>query len=77
MLLTLIFVSYLVARTVLPPALRLLAAHFSAELFQLVIVAFCLSNGYITGHLVRLADRHAPHLLFASVVEPAVAASRT
>ena len=46
-------VSMLIARTVLPPAMRILAKYASAELYQLTIIAFCLVCGWLTGYLVR------------------------
>ena len=42
----------LIARTLLPAAVRMLAKHASPELYQLTAIAFCLIAGWISGHLV-------------------------
>lgn len=46
-------VSFLIARILLPPAMRALSRFASAELYQLSIIAFCLVCGWVTGYLVR------------------------
>ena len=46
-----------VARSVLPPALRVLSRHASPELYQLTLIAFCLLCGWLSGFMVR---RSAP-----------------
>lgn len=43
----------IVARTVLPPALRTLSRHASPELYQLTLIAFCLMCGWLSGFVVR------------------------
>ncbi len=43
----------LITRTLLPPSVRFLAKHASAELFQLTIIAFCLVSGLISGYMVH------------------------
>lgn len=45
--------SLIIARIMLPPAMRALAKYASAELYQLTIIAFCLVCGWMTGYLVR------------------------
>ncbi len=42
------------ARTVLPRAARLLAAHATDELYQLTVIAFCLVGSWISGRLVKM-----------------------
>ena len=48
-----LLVAVLVARAVLPRAVRLLARHASTELYRLTIIAFCLCCGWISGYMVR------------------------
>ena len=52
----------LIARTLLPVAVRLLAKHASAELYQLTVIAFCLIAGWIFGHLVRACLPQLPEM---------------
>ncbi|KAK9833979.1 hypothetical protein WJX81_000500 [Elliptochloris bilobata] len=40
-----------VARTALPPALRVLSRHASPELYQLTLIAFCLLCGWLSGFM--------------------------
>ena len=47
-------VSMLIARMLLPHAMRLLARYASAELYQLTIISFCLVCGWISGYMVSL-----------------------
>ena len=47
-----LLVATMVARTVLPVTVRYLAKHASEELYQLIVIAFCLVAGGITGHMV-------------------------
>lgn len=49
-----ILVAVLVARMVLPPAVRLLAKHASTELYQLTLISFCLCSSWLSGYMVRL-----------------------
>ncbi len=47
-----LLVAVVVARAVLPRAVRLLARHASTELYQLTIIAFCLASGWVSGYMV-------------------------
>ena len=49
---SLLLVATTISRTVLPAGMRLLAKSASSELFQLIIIAFCLVLSWITGYLV-------------------------
>ncbi len=51
---SLLLVATAISRTVLPAGMRLLAKSASSELFQLIIIAFCLVLSWITGYLVSL-----------------------
>ena len=69
-------VSMLIARTVLPPAMRVLAKYASGELYQLTIIAFCLVCGWLTGYLVRhLAPPRNHSSLRSSPVLPTASAA--
>lgn len=46
-------IAMMVARSVLPPALRVLSRHASPELYQLTLIAFCLLCGWLSGFMVR------------------------
>ena len=46
-------IAMMVARSVLPPALRALSRHASPELYQLTLIAFCLLCGWLSGFMVR------------------------
>ncbi|CAL8461875.1 g1406 [Coccomyxa elongata] len=46
-----ILVAVLVARMVLPPAVRLLAKHASTELYQLTLISFCLCSSWLSGYM--------------------------
>ena len=62
-----IAVAILLARTVLPRAVNMLAKGTSAELYQLSVLAFCLVCGWIFGHLVsQLLDYPEPLLTGSS-----------
>jgi hypothetical protein len=49
-----VLIAVLVARTLLPPAVRLLAKHASLELYQLTLISFCLCCGWLSGFMVPL-----------------------
>ena len=47
-----LLVAVVVARVVLPPAVRLLAKHASTELYQLTLISFCLCASWLSGYMV-------------------------
>ena len=49
-----VLLSTIVARLLLPHFMRLLAKFASVELYQLTLMSICLVSGWITGHLVRV-----------------------
>lgn len=64
-------VAVLMARTVLPVAVRLLAKHATPELYQLTVVAFCLCSGWVSGYMVRSHRlMHQPAQRFMAGMEP-------
>ena len=56
-------VAMLVARTVLPRAVNMLARGTSAELYQISVLAWCLVCGWIFGHLVSGCLPHYARVL--------------
>lgn len=49
-----LFVAVVIARLILPKAVKLLAQHASPELYQLTLISFCLCSSWVSGYMVRV-----------------------